>query len=130
MDNLQAKTEEELGAIIKAGEDASKEISRRYLEKSKVIDERINEVERGNNGRAFTEEELLYAAYARCSCGAGFAYPHGIGMRGSWLCSRILKGKAEPGSTHEAPMPFAFYEVKSENQRSANGATTRPNEEE
>jgi hypothetical protein len=74
---------------------------------------------------------LIYAAYSRCPCGAGLAHREGVGPDGYWDCSDILLGKAvpkgEPGSVqHTAQLPFVFYEVKSENQPSANGATTRP----
>lgn len=78
-----------------------------------------------------TDDELVYAATARCKCGAGLAYPYGIGGCGYWDCSEILKGRAvhsgKPGAVqHTARLPFTFYEVKSERQPSARGATTRP----
>ncbi len=72
----------------------------------------------------------MYAATARCLCGAGLAYVPGD-PGGAWDCSAILLGEAvpthEPGSVqHSAKMPFVFWEIKSENQPSAEGATTRP----
>ena len=85
--------------------------------------------------------KLLYAATARCPCGAGLAYPpdgpgdetspHRWPFNGYWDCSAIWLGEAiesgQPGSVeHTDKLPFAFYEIKSENQPSANGATTRP----
>ncbi|MBK5202118.1 MAG: hypothetical protein JJE45_00150 [Prolixibacteraceae bacterium] len=75
----------------------------------------------------FAESELRFAAYVRCSCGAGMAYPENIGMHGSWYCSDILLGLADPKSKvkHTAPLPFVFYEIKSDTQPSAEGATTR-----
>jgi hypothetical protein len=76
------------------------------------------------------DERLIYAAYARCPCGAGMAYDpaaeSGATIHGYWDCSAILLGKADDKVKHEARLPFAFYEIKSENQPSANGATTRP----
>jgi len=67
--------------------------------------------------------ELVYAAYDRCPCGAGLAYiPNGPR---NWDCSKILLGTADKGVTHTAKLPFVFYEIKSENQPSAGGATTR-----
>lgn len=69
---------------------------------------------------------LVYAANSRCPCGAGLAYREGSGPRGAWDCSLILLGTADPAATHTAVLPFVFYEVKSEVQPSANGATTRP----
>lgn len=81
----------------------------------------------------FTLDELTFAATSRCACGAGLAYPKNIGMHGSWTCSDILLGRAKPKSdpehkVHDGDYPFAFYEIKSENQPSAGGATTRPKE--
>lgn len=89
-----------------------------------------------NDTRPWRDDELLYAATARCCCGAGLAYAptdKGTGpFKGpsQWDCSDILTGRAipsgQPGSVkHDEPAPFAFYEIKSENQPSANGATTR-----
>jgi hypothetical protein len=77
-------------------------------------------------------EDLVYAATSRCPCGAGLAYvPDGETV---WDCSAILLGEAipsgQPGSVqHTGQLPFAFYEVKSEQQPSAQGATTRPRSE-
>lgn len=90
-------------------------------------------------------ERLIYAAYDRCACGAGMAYdPAAKGDANSplmlerqgpkqWECSDILRfntygahqQREVKAAEHTAPLPFAFYEVKSENQPSANGATTR-----
>lgn len=90
-------------------------------------------------------DRLIYAAHLRCNCGAGMAYdPAGKGdptsplmleRRGprQWECSDILRFKTYPADrqrvvkamTHTAPLPFAFYEVESETQPSAGGATTR-----
>ena len=73
----------------------------------------------------FNDDDLVFAAYVRCECGCGFAYPKKIGMHGAWYCSGILLGEADAKAAHTSPMPFMFYEIKSENQPSANGATTR-----
>lgn len=73
----------------------------------------------------YAERALVFAAYARCrTCSAGMAYHRGIGMRGAWDCSAVLTGQAADPENHEH-LPFMFYEVKSENQPSARGATTR-----
>lgn len=89
--------------------------------------------------KVWMDSDLLYAATARCACGAGLAYaPSDPGDPSSpfkrpsaWECSDILTGRAipsgQPGAkTHDEPAPFAFYEIKSENQPSAQGLTTRP----
>lgn len=82
--------------------------------------------------RIYTDAELRYAASSRCPCGAGLAYPiYPIDIHGAWDCSDILTGRAIPSGqegavTHTDRLPFAFYEVKSDDQPSAHGATTRP----
>jgi hypothetical protein len=81
----------------------------------------------------FEDSDLTYAAMARCPCGAGLAHvknPRNLGME-FWDCSACLKGEAIPkgqeGSVeHTALRPFVFWEIKSENQPSAAGMTTRP----
>lgn len=82
--------------------------------------------------------KLRYAATVRCPCGAGLAYDpradgEGTPFRGpsAWDCSAILLGEAipsgQPGAVeHTDQLPFAFYEIKSEDQPSAKGRTTRP----
>jgi hypothetical protein len=84
-----------------------------------------------------TARDLVYAAHARCPCGAGLAYvpawydkPDSPAYR-CWDCSAILLGAAVPkdvaGSVqHTGKLPFIFYEILSEKQPSAQGATTRP----
>lgn len=72
----------------------------------------------------YTDEELRYSAGARCRCGAGLAYPKECPPNHQWSCSAVLKGGVKDDE-HEA-YPFAFYEIKSEDQPSAQGHTTRP----
>lgn len=76
---------------------------------------------------------LRFAATARCPCGAGLAYWTDRPTPGSvfkipsaWDCSAILLGVADTTVQHTDQLPFAFYEVKSEDQPSAQGRTTRP----
>lgn len=86
---------------------------------------------------------LIYAATARCHCGAGMAYdPVAEGREKvtpifgptAWECSDILRyAKLPPerqaevkAADHREQLPFVFWEVKSELQPSARGATTRP----
>lgn len=81
------------------------------------------------------KDRLSFAAYDRCNCGHGMAYdPTGevasnkeghLRTPSQWECSAILLGIAREDIAHSAPLPFAFYEVKSESQPSAHGATTR-----
>ena len=85
-------------------------------------------------------ERLVYAASARCPCGAGLAYDPAGEVGGedgtphykpnAWDCSAILLGtailKGQPGAVlHTGVLSFSFYEIKSESQPSAGGATTR-----
>lgn len=80
------------------------------------------------------QPKLVYAATSRCPCGLGLAYERAKeswrdAKRGTadwWDCSGIILGTADPNVQHTAKLPFRFYEVKSEEQPSANGATTRP----
>ena len=92
----------------------------------------------------FTDDKLIYSAYARCPCGAGLAYPSDPTVRqmkewngdspfvmwDHWDCSDILTGRSIPKDQEGAKVhcdwyPFAFYSIKSENQPSARGSTTR-----
>lgn len=84
------------------------------------------------SGKVYTDAELVYSAIARCSCGAGLAHPRELTSDNRyWDCSDILTGRAlsigEIGAKeHTSPLPFAFWKVKSEEQPSAYGHTTRP----
>lgn len=106
---------------IKPKRDRLREI---YFEEEKETEERIQKAMKGQGD--FNLEELRFASKDRCICSAGFAYPTGIGIHGSWYCSTILMGKAIHGSSHSDALPFSFYNIKSEDQPSANGVTTRP----
>ena len=77
--------------------------------------------------RDVTAADLVFAATARCRCGAGYCYPDFThDMHGHWFCSACLLGTAPAGSEHDCAKPFAFWKIKGENQPSAGGATTRP----
>jgi hypothetical protein len=95
-----------------------------WITESINAEDKVARCEQGKD--KFTLEELTFSALARCGCGAGIAYPKNIGIHGAWYCSAILLGEAKPGTTHNSPLPFAMYEIKSENQPSAGGVTTRP----
>jgi hypothetical protein len=113
-------TEEEENEILARAEEVKRQRNARYLEKAKAVALRLK------NGTAFEEPELIYAAFARCDCGAGYAYPKECGFGGYWECSEILKRTHNKEAKHSPQLPFSFYEVKSEDQPSARGATTRP----
>lgn len=112
-------TEAEYTAAIEARKQAQDTIDSYQTQQRDSFKERmeINPV--------FTDDELVYAAYARCPCGHGVAYPKGCGMHHYWDCSAVLKGISAPGVKHGQRLPFAFYEIKSEGQPSAYGNTTR-----
>jgi len=97
-----------------------KEVSEARAERSQIVERRAE------TGGSFQPEELLYAAASRCPCGAGLAYPKEMGIHGWWDCSAILTRTADGLVEHTAKLPFAFYEIKSEDQPSSMGATTRP----
>jgi FMN phosphatase YigB (HAD superfamily) len=75
----------------------------------------------------FTDDELIYSATAKCKgCNAGMAYPKNVSpFGGFWDCSDVLTGRKPVGREH-ITYSFMYYEIKSENQPSAQGATTRP----
>src|SRR4051794_7590767 len=62
---------------------------------SDTIERRIRSLARGEGAGRFTPDELIFAASSRCECGAGLAYPDGIGAWGFWDCSAILLGTAD-----------------------------------
>ena len=80
-------------------------------------------------------KKLTYSATSRCPCGSGLAYgsmtyeknsPFNKPYSGYWDCAAIIDDTADKNVKHTAKLPFQFYEIKSENQPSANGRTTRP----
>lgn len=113
--------------------------------------DKAEELRRERDRERPLHERLIYAATARCSCGRGLAYdplgevtayPDDSHLRrpNAWECSgtlryTALKGRGDGvaaeeflrsiGQDHDAPLPFSFYEIKSEDQPSAHGATTR-----
>lgn len=90
-----------------------------------------------------TDHELLYAATARCRCGAGLAYPIDSKLAlqlQAWICSAVLKLETEEKATgldpfnrpasvepkHDA-LDFAFWKVREETSvNNKGGHTTRP----
>ena len=95
------------------------------VDKSVAVRERLRIAKL--KGGDFAVDELRFAATLWCPCGAGMAYPVGaMDMQGTWDCSAILMGTAAIEVEHSPALPFMFYEVKSEDQPSADGQTTRP----
>lgn len=64
----------------------------------------------------FTDDELTYSSTTLCPCGHGLAYPKNCGIHHYWDCSAILKGIADKDVQHTTQLPFAFYNIKSENE--------------
>lgn len=116
-------SEQEYKLAVIQEEKAKETISLYLKQKTDNFEEKWDKFEKGEF--TFKEEDLIYSAFARCSkCKAGLAYPKDCGMRHQWTCADVLKGVGTDNG-HEA-FPFAFYEIKSETQPSAAGATTRP----
>jgi len=111
----------EYDEAVKAKESAQNTINAYHDEQRAAFDKRIKE------NPVFTPDELVYSAAARCNgCGAGLAYPKDCGPGHYWDCADVLTGKIKnPGKEHQQ-FPFMYYSIKSENQPSANGQTTRP----
>lgn len=91
-----------------------------------------------------TDRDLLYAATARCRCGAGLAYPmdHELACAiGAWVCSAVLKRDVADVATDQTQaafagtptvgnhdcLPWAFFKVREETSINNHGGhTTRP----
>jgi hypothetical protein len=119
-------SEDQLCATMNAGRLAEQELSRRISARAAIVEEREARVLSGDHAAAFSADELRFVAFHRCPCGAGMAYPKNGSVRGAWHCSAVLRGTAASTAiAHSPPLLFSVYEIKSENQPSANGATTR-----
>lgn len=108
-------TKEAYEAAVKAEAAARDTINAYHRQRLEAFDRRMIE------NPIFTDDELVYAAVLLCPCGHGLAYPKDCGPGHYWDCSAILKGIANPDVEHSGRLPFAFYSVKSENDR--NGTT-------
>lgn len=118
-------TEEQYKAAVAQQSEAEKAINKYNRQQDDDFKERWA---RFGNGEIFKDEDLVYSAHAICEkCGVGLAYPKACGLHHQWTCSAVLKGIGTDKG-HSA-FPFSFYEIKSENQPSANGASTRPKPE-
>lgn len=95
------------------------ELNARHQQKQNAFKQRLKD------NPIFTEDELLYAARNRCDCGHGLAYPKECGIDHYWDCAGILLGVQDNTIRHTAKLPFMSYDIKSEDQPSAFGATTR-----
>lgn len=109
-------SQEQYEEAIKQRVEAEKIINCYHTEKIDAFSQRM----KGNP--VFSDEELLYSATALCPCGHGLAYPKDCGINHYWDCSAILRGIADPNVEHTGKLPFAFYNIKSEN---AQRGTTR-----
>lgn len=98
----------------------------------------LHDAHRAELAAKAVSERIVYAASARCSCGAGLAYDPLAEDQGSvfngplsgyWDCSAVILGTADESVKHTDRLPFAFWSVKEEGQPSAFGATTRPRSE-
>ena len=119
------KSEED--AILAQADAINARRAQTYKEEADAVQERQKKILAGDSGAVpFVDSELVYAAVARCDCGAGYAYPQHCGPFHYWDCSAIMKGVARTDMKHSPQYPFSFYDIKSEGQPSANGKTTRP----
>lgn len=113
-------TREQYDQACTARREADALINAYLVQQDEEADARIE------TGVPFTDDELVYAARTLCPCGHGLAYPKNCGtLHQHWDCSAILKGIADKTVKHTPQLPFAMYEIKSEQQPSAGGATTR-----
>lgn len=112
-------TEEQYQLARQNRDEAEKLINEYHKEKTEQFEARLK------SGKPFTDDELVYSAVDLCPCGHGIAYPKECSPHHYWDCSAILKGIADTKVQHTDRLPFAFYEVKSEDQPITNGRTTR-----
>jgi hypothetical protein len=72
---------------------------------------------------------LVFSARDRCDCGAGLAYDRRSGHP-VWDCSAILLGDALLAAGERGVVdhrtPCSYYEILSERNPAADGASTRP----
>ncbi len=108
--------------------------AKNHEEKAKELRKEASDLRHAELKAKDIKDRLVYAAHSRCPCGAGLAYDPCfedensvfVGpLSGYWDCSAILLGSPNEDVKHTGKLPFAFYEVLSEQQPSANGATTR-----
>lgn len=112
-------SEVEYKEAVKRHEDAERIIQQYHKEKQESF------IERMKNNSVFTDEELRYSRESLCPCGHGLAYPKGCGVQHYWDCSAILKGIADKNVKHTDRLPFAFYEIESEDETPGDNRTTR-----
>lgn len=114
-------------AVLALAEAITRRRNQEFLDKSEVVAQRVR-----TGHPAFSPSELVYAARVRCGkCHAGMAYPKDSGMHGAWVCSAVLLSGdrgIKCSVAHDRARPFSMYEITSENQPSARGATTRPSD--
>ena len=108
-------TKEQYDAACKAKDDAQSIINQYYKEKNEEFRLRLIE------NPIFADDELIYSAKTLCPCGHGLARPKDCGPNHYWDCSAILKGISDMKATHTGRLPFAFYDIKAENEY--NGTT-------
>lgn len=124
-DNKNMITEQEYKKALAQLEEANQIISKYHEQSTLSFKEKWNKFCLGEV--FFKDDELIYSAYSRCKkCGAGLAYPKDCDTHHEWTCSEVLKGTEAYACHRHDAYPFIMYEIKSENQPSANGATTRP----
>ena len=104
-------TREQYEEARKQHDEAEKVIQSWHAEEAERRESRWQEYLTGK--RFFTDDELRYARDLLCPCGHGMAYPKESRLNGAWECSAALKGLSP---AHSEPLPFAFYDVKSEEQ--------------
>lgn len=117
-------TEQEYKDAVAAKERAQTTINEFHRQQDDSANARWERFDK--NHEAYTDEELIYSATSRCEkCKSGLAYPKNCPSNArQWTCSSVLKNIGTDKG-HGA-YPFSFYEIKSENQPSAQGQTTRP----
>jgi len=105
--------------------DTREVIQRWHVQQQSAFEARHERYRKGL--QPYTEDELYFSRDKRCDCGYGLAYPNSCGPGHEWDCAGILMGVADPTYTHTAVLPFAFYDIKGENDEMTTRGSVLPN---
>ncbi|GAB1376888.1 hypothetical protein MASR1M48_17400 [Lactococcus petauri] len=117
-------TEEQYKEASETKEACEKIMHEYHVQQNEIANKRYKEFQEGN--APYTDEELYYSRESLCPCGHGLAYVKKCGSEQKyWDCSAILKGIADSSVQHTGQLPFAFYDVKGEQEYEGQVRTTR-----
>lgn len=117
-------TEEEYKKASRLKDECEETMRAYHAQQDDIRNERYKEFLTGK--APYKDEELFYSRNSLCPCGHGLAYVEKCGSNQRyWDCSAILKGIADENVEHVGQLPFAFYDVKGEQEINGVKQTTR-----